>query len=418
VSAEDSKCVIDFDPYSSEYAACAQAQDERFRREMPVAWSDHYGGFWLVTSYELATAVLRDWETYSTLKWRDENGETHGGVAIPPIPEITTLPNEIDPPLWNSYRKPVAPLFAPSAIERLRTRIDLMTTEFIDRVIESGEADLVNDVAAPVPAMIILEILELPLEDWRLYAEPFHEIVYAPEGTPEYAHAQAGLAHAVEMLHELVTERRKTPGDGFVERLLEARLDGEPFDDDVIVGMCMDSIGGGVDTTTAMLANAFVHLDERPEERARLRDDPDLLVLGTEEFLRWVSPIRMLARTVTKDHELGGQQLRAGDRMLVSYSSANRDDTVFDDPDTVILDRFPNQHTAFGIGTHRCLGSNLARVVFRSVLTGVLTRMPDYRIDFDRAKQYDSMAMVNGWINMPARFTPGPTIGSGLDLKA
>ena len=418
MAGQEGKCVIDFDHHSPQYAACAWDNDRRLREETPVAWSENYGGFWLVTSYELATTVLRDSESFSTRKWVDEDGETRGGVNIPPIPEITALPNEVDPPLWNSYRKPVGPIFAPAAIDKLRGQIDQFTTEFIDRVIESGQADLVNDVASPVPAMIIMEIMEIPLEDWRLYAEPFHEIVYAVEGTPEFARAEAGMALINSTLHHFVTERRRNPGNGFVERVLEARVDGKPLEDDVVVGMCMDSIAGGVDTTTGMLANAFVFLDERPEERVRLRDDPDYLRLGTEEFLRWVSPIRMLARTVTKDIEFGGQQLRAGERVLVSYSSANRDETVFSDPDTVIFDRFPNQHTAFGIGTHRCLGSNLARVVFQSVLRAVLTRMPDYRIDRERAQQYGSLGIVNGWVTVPAHFTPGTRQGSGVSIGA
>ena len=178
----------------------------------------------------------------------------------------------------------------------------------------------------------------------------------------------------------------------------------------------MDSLGGGVDTTSGMLSHTFAYLDEHPEHRARLRDDPDFLRLGTEEFLRWVSPIRMLARTVTKDTELGGQQLRAGDRVNVSFSAANRDEAMFDDPDTVVLDRFPNRHAGFGIGIHRCLGSNLARVVFQIVLRQILTRMPDYRIDRARAESYQTLSIVNGWVTIPSFFSPGTRQGSGLSI--
>ena len=126
----------------------------------------------------------------------------------------------------------------------------------------------------------------------------------------------------------------------------------------------------------------------------------------------------MLARTVTIDTELGGQHLHAGDRVLVSFSAANRDETVFEEPDTVILDRFPNKHAGFGIGIHRCLGSNLARVVFQDVLQTVLTRMPDYEVDWARAQKYEAMSIVNGWVTVPARFSPGPKVGSGISIGA
>ena len=205
------RATIDFDHYSADYAAHAFEEDRRIRQETPVAWSEHYGGFWYVTSYEHAVTVLRDWETFSNSKWVDDKGEKRGGVIIPPIPGITTYPDEVDPPLWKSYRAPVGGLYAPIAIERLRDRIESFTTEFIDRVIETGEVDLVLDIANPIPAMVILEILGLPLEDWRLYAEPFHEIVYAPVGSDVFNHASEGMFVITDKLREAVARARE-PG--------------------------------------------------------------------------------------------------------------------------------------------------------------------------------------------------------------
>jgi cytochrome P450 len=285
-------------------------------------------------------------------------------------------------------------------------------------VIEKGEADLVLDIANPIPAIGILDVLGLPMEDWKLYAEPFHEIVYAPAESAEWIHANEGMVVIAEKLAELIDASRRRPGDGFIDNLVRARVEGEPIPDESIIAICMDHLAGGVDTTTGMLANAFVHLDEHPEARDRLRRDPAYLRLATEEFLRWVAPIRMLARTVTRDTELGGQALKAGDRLLVSFSAANRDDAAFDDPDKVVLDRFPNRHAAFGMGIHRCIGSNLARTVFQIVLRDVLARMPDYRIDRGRAEKYKAQSVVNGWVSIPATFTPGPRKGSGLSLPA
>ena len=193
---------------------------------------------------------------------------------IPPIPELTAYPDEVDPPLWGDYRRPVSRLFAPSAIDDLRERIHAFTTEFVDRVIETGEADLVLDIANPVPAMIILEIMELPLEDWELYAVPFHEIAYAPVGSPVYEHAQAGLEIMGGKLYEAVVANRANPGQGFIGNLVNARPQGGELSDETIVGICMDSLGGGVDTTSGMLANAFVHLDEHRVDRERFARRP------------------------------------------------------------------------------------------------------------------------------------------------
>jgi cytochrome P450 len=155
-------------------------------------------------------------------------------------------------------------------------------------------------------------------------------------------------------------------------------------------------------------------LEEHPEQRQRLIDEPALMEHATEEFLRVFTPVPALARTATTDVELGGQQLCEGDRVLMSFAAANRDPAVFDEPDEAKLDRFPNPHTSFGLGIHRCIGSNLARSWFQLMLRGVLDRMPDYTIDRGAARRNHSIGIINGFINMPATFTPSEPRGVAL----
>jgi cytochrome P450 len=194
-------------------------------------------------------------------------------------------------------------------------------------------------------------------------------------------------------------------------------VDGEKLNDETVIAMCNLIIAGGNDTTTSLLSNAFIYLSEHPDQRAWLLESPaERIPMACEEFLRFYTPTQGLARTVTADVEIGGHSLKPGDRVLMSFASANRDPDVFDRPDEIVLDRWPNKHQAFGLGLHRCLGSNLTRIEFRVVLEEVLRRMPDFVVDADASHPYETIGIVNGWIDMPATFTPGPREGSDFTL--
>jgi cytochrome P450 len=178
-------------------------------------------------------------------------------------------------------------------------------------------------------------------------------------------------------------------------------------DTQTIVDMLVLLLGGGFDTTSALLAHAINYLSEHRSEHARLLDDDHFMQTAIEEFLRWVCPVVAQARTATRDVELGGQPLRAGDRMLMMFRSANHDPDVFADPETIDLTRWPNPHFAFGSGIHRCLGSNLARSEIEVLLKEVLTTIPDFKVDRAAAKESPHRGSVNGWLSMPITFTPG-----------
>ena len=175
--------------------------------------------------------------------------------------------------------------------------------------------------------------------------------------------------------------------------------------------MLWNLIGGGLDTTTSLTSLSLLHLDADRDLRQRLIDQPELLAPATEEFLRFFSVNETLTRTVTCDVELGGQQLRRGDHLMLSWLSANRDARVFDRPDEVVVDREANPHLAFGVGAHRCIGMHLARTMFQVLVRQVLVRLPDYEVDREATQLYAGNPTLNGVVRMPATFTPGPPVG-------
>ncbi len=401
-----------FDMHAPEYTQRGLEIEADLRARCPVSWSTKHEGFWAVANHDSITGALRDRSLCSSEKTFDEQGNAQGGLTIPPPPGERLVPDEIDPPEWDGYRKLLNPPFAPPAIAGLRPRIEAFTTEVINSVIETGRADLVLDIANPVTALITLDILGLPLTDWRYYGEPLHRLSY-DHFNPEVA---AAIADVLDRLGRIVAERRVKPGCGLIDDLIAAEIAGKPITDKILVDMIWQLLLGGFDTTGSLIANVLWHLDEHRDEHARLVSDDAFLRTATEEFVRWVSPVVALARTAKRPMVLEGQVISPGERMWMMYRSANHDGRVFHNPDDVDLARFPNRHVGFGVGIHRCLGSNLARAVFQIVLRQVLTRMPDYRVDRELAHRIPNMSQVNGWIDMPARFNPGDRKESGLAL--
>ena len=211
-------------------------------------------------------------------------------------------------------------------------------------------------------------------------------------------------------------EIRNNPRPGVVNALVQMRIDGEPAPDLEILGNLGLVIGGGFDTTTALTAHSLEWLSENPDERQRLRQHRDILLdPATEEFLRYFTPAPGDGRTFSDDVELDGNHFKEGERLWISWAMANRDPSVFSEPDQIILDRKGNRHFSFGIGVHRCIGSNVARTVFKSMLMAVLDRMPDYRCDPEGAVHYETIGVIQGMRKLPATFTPGCRVGAGLD---
>ena len=405
---------VDFDHHSPEYAQRWPEIYAELRGKCPVAHTEAHGGYTVLTRYEDVERVVKDDVTFSS-KHDMAEGSIWGGITLP-SPPIISIPIEMDPPEYTPYRKVLNPWFSPARSKSYEPFTRSVTIALIDEVIESGRIELVEHLASPVPALLTAKLLGVPLSDWRLYSDAAHTIVFTPPESPGFPGALEKMLAVIGKCFETVVARREKPEDDLISLFVTMDVDGEKLSDETVIGMCNLIIAGGNDTTTSLLSNAFAWLSQHPDQKQWLIDDPSRIPHACEEFLRFYTPTQALARTVTTDVEIGGQRLTRGDRVLMSFASANRDPEVFDRPDEILLDRWPNKHQAFGLGLHRCLGSNLTRVEFTVVLEEVLRRIPDFVVDLDGSHRYDTIGIVNGWMDMPATFTPGPREGSDFTL--
>ena len=409
------QCPIKFDHNGLEHSTRPHDIYRGLRNDAPVAWSESSGGYWVVSGHvELVEAAERP-ELFSSGWSIDEHGKPQGGMFIPSEKAfVPMIPPEMDPPLWRDFRMVFAKQFSVAEVDKMKPMIAHLTTAYIDRFIESGKCDMVLDIASPIPADGVLLLLGLELDEWERYAEPFHDALGYPPGSEKFQHAMAGLENTVARIRQIIRKHRETGvGSSVMNAVLRAEIAGRPITDDEMVSVIYAMFSGGVDTTTSLLGSAFAHLSRHPTDRQFLIDDPSRIRLAIEEFMRISSPVQALGRTVVRDTVLGGQKLEAGDRVLLAWASANRDEKLFDNPDKCVMDRYPNRHVGFGVGIHRCAGAHFARAQIEIILQQVLERMPDYRIDEQHTYQYPNIGVVNGWVQMPAIFTPGPQLGAG-----
>ncbi|MFA5885928.1 MAG: cytochrome P450 [Acidimicrobiia bacterium] len=399
--------VVDFDVFASNTLAANNAAWEAVRTECPVGWTQHNGGHWVISGYEAVAEAFRSWEVFSSARPNPEYASiTISNSRIPPL-----IPEELDPPEWHPVRRILAGQLSPGAAERLRPRARHWARRCIDEVIETGRCELVTGLAFPVPAAVTLEWLGFPESDWEAMAHAFHDPSAHPNGSPEHRRAFAAFAAVTARVAEEVALRTRSPRDDALTAIVQSEIEGERIPSELAEALVFMTIGGGVDTTSALSAAALWHLHAFPEDRARLLAEPELLEPATEEFLRFYPPARTHARTVTQDVEFAGCPMHAGDRVLLSEIAAGRDHEAFPDADRFVIDRFPNRHLSFGAGIHRCPGSHLARITFTEIMREVLDRIPDYRIVDAEVVEYPNWSMIGGWANLPAVFTPGPRLG-------
>jgi cytochrome P450 len=357
----------------------------------------------VVSGYDEVAAAFRDWEHFSSARTDPEISSIVLGDSRLPL----LTPEEIDPPDWYPVRRILSELLAPRAAERLRPRAQHWTAHFIDQFIEAGEVEFTHELSVPVPGAVTLEWLGFPEENWRPISEAFHNVAAYSRGTPEHRAAQMEFGGVMACIHEEVGLRYDAPRDDAMSLIAHHELDGERIPRETAESIVFMTVGGGVDTTTALIGAALLHLSQVPADRRRLIEEPDLLVMATEEFLRYYPPARTHARTVAEDIEFAGCPMRKGDRVLLSEISSGRDEHAFPDADEFVIDRNPNRHLSFGVGLHRCVGSHLARIEFAEVINAILTRLPDFQVDEAAVVEYPNWASIGGWATLPATFTPG-----------
>ncbi|WP_445181734.1 cytochrome P450 [Pseudonocardia sp. Cha107L01] len=402
----------DFDHHTEYFAQHWRQTYADLRQRCPVAHSERHDGFFVVTRYADVKRVLQDPATFACGRDLEFDDHRTGGVTVPVNPVRMGF-MEMDPPDSQAYRRVLAARFTGKAIKDYQPRLAEIVTWAVDRVIESGQLDFVDDLSNPLPALVSLDYFGLPLDRWEEYATALHKAAYREKGSAR------AVGVVLRDLRGVVERRRATVSeddDDIVSRLLTVEVNGARMDDEMVTELLFMLLNGGIDTSTALIAAMFGYLGDNPDRRAELARDPSKIPTAVDEMLRYFTPGTGVARTVLEPVELGGRQLQPGDRVLLALGSANNDAEMFPEPDEIRLDRDNNsKHLAFGYGIHRCLGAFLAPAEMTVLLGEVLRRMPDYVIDSGAVVSYPTIPLVNGYIAMPARFTPGERVLSGFD---
>ena len=336
--------------------------------------------------------------------------EAEGNVAVfsnagGSRPESGALPwmIDMDPPEHRKRRRLVSGAFTHARVRATAADVRVTCDELIDAFSEHGECDLRHDLAAPLPLIVICDMLGVPPEDRDAMLRWSDALLGSLNGGADAIEAAAAsFGEYTEYAQAMIADRRANPTDDLVSVLVHDEVDGERLRDDEIMFEALLLLLGGDETTRNVTCSGVEALLAHPDQRQQLQDDPDLLGSAVEEALRWASPIKNMKRTVTNDVEFGGQHLRKGDRALLLYESANFDDAQFDEPNRFEVARSPNEHIAFGFGAHFCLGAHLARLELHTVFDRILTRLPDLEL----ATEGPLPRSLTGIAEMPVRFRP------------
>jgi cholest-4-en-3-one 26-monooxygenase len=374
-------------------------QFDLLRREAPVFWHPEPDGpgFWAVTKHADVRTVSHDWETFSS-----ELGATFIPTQDPEIlAQLRLSILNMDPPLHNRARRLVSKAFTPRMIAKLVEEIDRRAAAVIDAVIDRGECDFVEDIAAQVPVQMICEMIGLESEQWPRMFEISNDVIGA-RNDPEYAHvdAEAASGEIYALCDAVAEDRRANPRDDLMTALVQAEIDGERLDNLELNLFFISLVVAGNETTRNLINHSLLAILDHPDQAERLRQHPELWDTAVEEMLRWGSSIHNFRRTATRDTQLRGVDIAEGDKVVIYYASANRDEDVFDDPHTFDIARTPNDHVTFGGGgVHYCLGASLARAEIRATMRQVVERLPNIRL----AGEPDRLAsdFVNGIKRMP-----------------
>ncbi len=393
---------LKIDLLSPQSFAAGQPHDQFhwLRENAPVRWHDEPGGkgFWSVTRYEDVWAVDRDFQAFSsepTIMIADPAEES---AAFGPYKMMLMM----DPPEHTGFRKLIRSEFTLPEAKMRGERIQALARQIVDAVIDKGECDFVEQVAGEMPSFVIAELMGLPLEDGRELYKLTEVIHTAPEAQAPGAGAQA-VFKMFEYGSKVMAEKRARPGDDLASRLLAAEVDGRRLEDMEFLLFFLLLVDAGGDTTRNLLAAGLLALMENPDQLAWLKADLDnRLAPAQEELLRYCSPVIYMRRTAKRDIELGGQQIREGDKVVMYFGSANRDPARFERPDELILSRTPNEHLAFGAGAHACLGQHIARIEIDAMLREVLTRMTDFQLA--APPEWLASNFISGPKAMPLKF--------------
>jgi len=382
----------DYDIFAPEYIKNPFPIWDEIRPKCPVAHTERWGGSWMPTTYEDLFNIARDIEHFSSRDVLVAPTTPPEGMEQPPdapvydpgpgggAPPITS-----DPPVHTWARKLLLPPFSVTSVAKYEEETRELCNELIDGFIDKGRADGASDYAQQIPPRVIATMLGIPKEradDFTGWVRGFLEL-----GLTNPQLRQESATNIFTYLHEQMQLRKEQLAAGTVNKdsdliayLLTAEVDGQPVPENHVLGTCFLLLVAGIDTTWSSIGSALWHLAQNPQDRKRLINEPELMPIAIEELLRAYSPVTM-ARYVASDVNYSGCPMKEGDRVLMNFPAGNRDPKVFEDADKVIIDRAKNPHIAFGVGIHRCAGSNLARMEMKVSIEEWLKRIPDFRLE-------------------------------------
>jgi cytochrome P450 len=371
------------------------------RERCPLAHSDRYGGVWLPVRHDDVAAVAYDTDHFtsrsvivSDLRPNELDLPAPIGIA----PPITS-----DPPFHQLARRLLLPAFGPKPIAALEPFTRELCRELLDAIDDRCEFDAAVEYAQHIPVRVIVKMLGFPQEDSDIFRDFIHQIIEQVDMPAEERRALQQEGRLDAYIGARIDEHLANPQDDLTTFLLEAEIDGERLHPDHVAGTMVLLMIAGIDTTWSAIGASLWHLANHPEDRARLLAEPGLMPMAIEEFLRAYAPVTM-ARLVSKDFEFNGCPMKEGDWLLLPFPAANRDPAAFTDADRVVIDRAENRHAAFGLGIHRCLGSNLARMELTVAVEEWLRRFPEYELADPDAVTW-SAGQVRGPRNIPVRIT-------------
>ena len=372
------------------------------RANAPVYWHPEVDGpgFWAITKYDDVRTISRTPRTFSSYE---------KGVMLPDPDEMGLMAQRLmmlsmDPPQHDRFKLLVSRGFTPKNAPLLRPRIQELAREIVDTALAKGSCDFVSEIAGRLPSGLIAELMGMPRQDGeRLY--DLTEIMHTNDDAVAPPHVKAAaIGEMLGYAQSVADRKRSEPGDDLATLLVNAEVDGDRLTDGEFQWFFLLLVNAGGDTTRNLLAAGLQLLFDHPEQRERLISDPDgLLGTAIEEMLRFASPVSHFKRTVMHDTEIRGQKLRAGERVVVFYGSANRDEEIFDRPDEFDIARDPNPHVAFGAGgPHLCLGMHVARVELAVMFRELLMRMPHIEPAGPIERMHSSF--IAGIHSMPVRY--------------
>lgn len=360
----------EFDLLEGDWYVSDPYPDYAWLREHAPAYWDATNELWGISRYDDIVEIEKRKDVFV-------NSDREKGGYRPNIPADPSIIG-LDDPLHAERRNLISRRFTPRAVTRWEDHVQTAVDELIDGALAKGRIDLVEDLAAPLPAKMIGFLLGFPDEAWPQLKE-WSATTIALGGGPRY-HDEEGIAAAFEFAgacSHLYDAKKAAPADDVMSVWLEAEARGlkhQDFGLDQIISDCLLVLDGGAETTRTVIARAVLTLIERPDQWQALKDGADLDV-AVEEMIRWVSPVLNMCRVARQDHEIGGEVIRAGQQVVLMYPSANRDPAHFEDPERFDVTRHPNNHIAFGFGTHFCLGASLARLEIKTMFQSLLDRV-------------------------------------------